>query len=148
MNAQSDQIIEELRQCTSLESLLLDELQELLDEAVDEEETRWIESTLNELCELFEREFQLQSAGGYLQEVVDEFPSREFQVQSLRLENERLLQELRQLSAGFHRLALSKRIPRDVRDQVRRWIERYARHRRAERNLVLESMNVDVGIGE
>lgn len=131
-----------------MEQLLLDELQELLNEAVDEEATRWIESALNELCKIFEREFQIQSEGGYLQEVIDADPSRESQVQSLRRENERLLQELRQLSAGFRRSAVSKRIPRAVRDQVRNWIERYAKHRRAEHSLLLDSVNTDLGVGE
>jgi hypothetical protein len=147
MNGHSDHIVDELRRCTTLESLLLDELQELLNEPVDEEQTRWMQSTLNVFCETVEREFQLQS-DGYLQAVLDEFPSRESQVAGLREKNERLLRELQQLNDCFHRLALSKRIPRRTRDQVRSWIERYARHRRAERDLLLDSVNADVGTGE
>lgn len=141
-------LVEELRQCTALESLLLDDLRELLEEPFEQEESRWLPSVLEILCETIDREFALAERGGYLSDVLERFPTWERRVEELRDEHRRLRNKLARLAEAFERSSAGVKLPRRLRDRFHQWIEQYTVHRRTESDLLHEALVLDVGEGE
>ena len=141
-------VCSELARSSQLTQLLLDELKDLLQEPVDLEDTQWIESALDQLCQFVDEEFQLQEQGGYLNEVLDEFPNWDRQIEILKLEHVRLRNELTLLRARFSQPLSRKQIDRVVRQNFREWFREFSTHKRAENELILKAHTLDVGQGE
>ena len=141
-------VCSDLARCTQLTQLMLDELQELLSEPINQEDTRWIEASFDELCQPFDDEFQLQAEGGYLHEVIEEFPNWHRQVAQLKTEYVKLRDELRLLRTTFERPLGPKQIAQVVRQKFRDWFTRFSSHKRAENELILKAHTLDVGHGE
>ncbi|MBT6494231.1 MAG: hypothetical protein HOL01_06715, partial [Planctomycetaceae bacterium] len=83
-----------LEDCAALEYILLGDLRDLLEESPDEENCRWLLVILDALLEAKQREFELQQDGGYLEDVLEQVPNWEPQVERLRHEHHELFDNL------------------------------------------------------
>lgn len=148
MKDRANPITDELRLCSELDTLLLDELADLLNESVDNESTAWLQSTLSVMCQTVDREFELEDDDEYLGTVVEEFPNWFDRVQALRLQRDQLQNRLHGMRRQLASLSGSERLVRRWRDTFRQWILEYSQHRRAERDLLQEALITDVGVGD
>lgn len=141
-------VSEELRVCSELDALLLDELSDLLNESVDHEATAWMQSSLSVLCETVDREFLLEGKDEYLAAVLEEFPNWDTRVDALRHQREQLHERLHTIRLRLAELPSGKTLARSWRDTFRQWILEYSQHRRAERTLLQEAVVTDFGVGD
>lgn len=148
MKNQKNAIAEELRVCGELDTLLLDELADLLNEPVDSEATSWTRSSLVSLCEKVGCEFQLEGNEDYLATVLEEFPNWDNRVEALRRRRGQLQQQLQRVRLDLEDPNAQNRLLRRCRDMFHQWILEYLRHRRAERDLLQEALITDVGVGD
>lgn len=142
------EITEELKKCTSLEQVLLDELQEMLEEPSDRVETRWVERTLHTLCETIDHEFELLEADGYLSEVLAERPSWDHLVEQLEQTHRELRDGLRRIRTSLSHPRSAGPVASHVRQQFRDWLEQFTHHKRREIDLLQEALQTDLGEGE
>ena len=87
-----------LRRYTELEYILIGDLRDLLEEPLEDENIGWLLTVLDALLDTLPVEFELKEEGGYLEEVLEEFPNWPVHVSNLRNNHEHLcgsLQELR-----------------------------------------------------
>src|SRR3990172_6700611 len=92
-----------IEDCTALEYILLGDLRDLLEDDVDQFTRPWLLAVLDALLDTLPREFRLKSRDGYLQEVLEEYPSWYRHVEGLRQEHEALYHNLRELRDGIAR---------------------------------------------
>ena len=145
----SPQILcEELKRCSSLEHLLLEELEEMLCEGVSDEDTQWIELTVDRLCETIDREFSLMEANGYLSEVLEERPSWDHIVSGLRITHDELRGDLREIRDMLTARKTRLRVTRIQRGRFEDWMQRFLQHKRKETDLIQEALTTDLGEGE
>lgn len=137
-----------LADCTVLEYILLGDLQDLLDEPDDEVNRRWIAAILESLLEALPKQERLRDEGGYLSEVLAEFPSWYPKVDELHEERRRLFRSLRALHAALRRCERLHAVVDPVRSGLRNWISRVTNHRREERLVIQEAFTLDVGAGD
>lgn len=131
-----------------LEYLLLGDLRDMLEQPFEEENARWMLSVLDALLDTLPREFALKEDGGYLQEVIDEYPSWELQVSRLREQHDTLLATLRRLRMRVAWQAPFSVLARDVRRELKDWIEALTEHNRREKSLIQTAVNLEVGAGD
>ena len=134
-----------LLQCTELEYILLGDLRDLLEEPIDEETSHWLEAVLDALLDTLPEEYALKSDNGYLQVVLERFPSWDTKVAELETGYATLMERLEQLR---HRLCFGgefRPIAADVSRDLRDWMEAFIDHHRVERELVAMSASYDVG---
>jgi hypothetical protein len=139
---------ESLEDYTALEYILLGDLRDLLEEPADQYTRRWLVAVLDALLETLPRQMALKESTGYLNEVLDEYPSWYRHVEDLQSE-QRLL-EL-SLQALRDRLETSGPYERDamrVNSTVRQWMNRLTAHRRHETRLLQTAMNLECGCGD
>lgn len=148
MTDRTNAVADELRACSELDSLLLDELSDLLNEAVDKEDTTWMQSSLSILCETVDREFALEDGDGYLATVLEEFPNWDNRVEALRQQRDQLHQRLHMMRMTLGEVRAESRLVRGWRDTFRQWILEYSQHRRAERDILQEAVVRDIGVGD
>lgn len=137
-----------LHRYATLEYLLLGDLRELLEEPADPENCRWLVVLLDALLDTLPCEFALEEEGGYMNEVLEEYPSWHRQVVGLQSEHEALysrLQEVRRHVAGQVPLnGIADVVRRDLQD----WMNSLIAHNRHETRLIQTAVNLEVGTGD
>ena len=141
--------IKTLADCNEFQYLLLGDLRDILDETPDDSNKRWLLEVLNALIELMPRERSLhEEGGGYLAEVLDEFPSWSRQVNCLQLKKLHLDYALRDLRDRICNqtswVAVADQISCDLRD----WMELFRTLHHAESSLLMDAMLLDIGTGD
>lgn len=134
-----------LQEYSALEYILLGDLCDLLDEPGDKTTTKWLIAILDALLETLPREFDLEEQDGYLAEVMDGHPNWSKKVEHLRCEHEKLFAKLKMLREKLVRQSSFARIAREVRSELRDWIDRLIDHERQETTLLQDSVNLEIG---
>lgn len=147
-NTTPAELCAELKRCSSLEQLLLDELHDMLHSNATDEETQWVEQTLDRLCETLDREFSLMESNGYLKEVLDERPSWDHIVAGLCESHDELRADLKKIRGGLSVPLSRKRVTGLLRQQFQDWMQQFRRHKRRETDLIQEAFATDLGQGE
>ena len=134
-----------LEDCAALEYILLGDLRDLLEEPADEENCRWLIVILDALLDTKQREFELQEDGGYLEEVLEQFPNWEPQVEQLHRDHRELFTNLRQLRQGIGMQRPFATVASAVRRDLRNWMTLLQAHHRHTRRIVQSAFNLDIG---
>jgi hypothetical protein len=137
-----------LEDCAALEYILLGDLRDLLEESPDEENCRWLLVILDALLEAKQREFELQEDGGYLEDVLEQVPNWQPQVEQLRDEHRELFGNLRQLRERVGSRQTFDEVADTVRADLRDWMTLLHRHHRHTRRIVQSAFNFDIGVGD
>lgn len=137
-----------LEQYRTLEYILLGDLRDLLEEPPDEQNRRWLRAILHALLDTLPRDFALRQQGGYLAEVVDRHPNWCGLVDGLQEEKRHLYERLQQLHARLLHHAGYSSIARQLRGELRDWMNHLIAHQRHERRLVQSAFNTEVGVGD
>jgi hypothetical protein len=137
-----------LEDCAALEYILLGDLRDLLEEPTDEENCRWLVVILDGLLEAKKREFELQEDGGYLEDVLEQVPNWEPQVEQLRREHHELFANLRKLRDRVGSRMSFETVADTVRADLRDWMTLLQRHHRHTRRIVQSAFNFDIGVGD
>jgi hypothetical protein len=141
-------VCENLEDYAAMEYILLGDLRDLLEEPADQYTRRWLVAVLDALLDTLPRQMALKESRGYLNEVLDEYPSWYRHVEDLQNE-QRLL--VLSLQAFRDRLETSGSYERDalrVKSGVRDWMKSLQAHRRHETRLLQTAMNLEVGCGD
>jgi len=141
----TDYVLEEYE---TLEYILLGDLRDLLEEPPDETTCRWMRQVTGALLETLPRESELKREGGYLAEVLEEYPNWSSQVSQLQSEKQAIFEKLRQLRDRLERQAPFGMIAEEIRRDLRDWMTRLQAHHRHERRIVQTAFNLDVGTGD
>jgi hypothetical protein len=137
-----------LEEYAALEYILLGDLRDLLEEPADRYTRRWLISVLDALLDTLPREMAIKESSGYLNEVLDEYPSWYRHVEELQNEQQLLFLSLQSLR---ERLDTSESYDHDavrVRSALRRWMNRLMAHHRHETRLLQTALNLEVGVGD
>ena len=137
-----------LEEYTALEHILLGDLRDVLQEPSDEQTRHWMRVILDALLKTKQREFELQQDGGYLSEVLEQFPNWDGQVAQLRREHEELFLQLRDLRRRLDHPQAFVEIAETVRRELRDWMALLRAHQRRTRRIVQTAFNLDVGVGD
>lgn len=137
-----------LGEYAALEYILLGDLRDLLEEPADKETCRWLLAVLDALLDTLPREMELQEQGGYMEEVLEQYPNWSDQVDDLQHEKRALYTKLRQLRDGISRERRFSKIAEEVRTGLRDWMSSLVAHHRHERRIVQTAFNLDVGTGD
>lgn len=137
-----------LREYETLEYLLIGDLRDLLEEPPSEESCRWILAVIDALLDMLPHEFALEERGGYMNEVLDEYPSWEPLVDELRFEHGSLYAGLEQLRNYVACNAPFAEIAHEVRRDLRDWMKRLVAHNRHETRLLQTALTLEVGAGD
>lgn len=134
-----------LLQCTELEYILLGDLRDLLEEPCDEETAHWLEVVLEALLDTLPEEYALKSDNGYLQIVLERFPSWDTKVAELERGYTQLMEGLEKLRERLCYGGNVEHIATDVSNDLRDWMEAFISHHQRERELVSMAASYDVG---
>lgn len=138
-----------ISECAALEYILLGDLRDLLnDEPAEGDTCKWVLAVLDALLDTLPKKFQLQSAGGYLEEVLEQYPNWYHQVEQLRDEQRQLFLKLRQLREQVAAQAEINQLKAEISNDLRNWMNRLLAHHRHQRRLVQTAFNLDVGAGD
>lgn len=140
-----DAMTDLLEQCATLEYILLGDLRDLLDEPANDLACQWILAVLDALLETLPRDRELRAQGGYLSEVVEEFPNWTPLVDRLYQEKIELYAKLSDLRNRIAQRAPFASVLHEVRDDLRGWMTSFIAHHRHERRIVQSAFNIDVG---
>jgi len=139
---------ESLEDYTALEYILLGDLRDLLEEPADQYTRRWLVAVLDALLDTLPREMALKESSGYLNEVLDEYPSWYRHVEDLQNEQRLLVLSLQALRDRLDSAGPYERDASRVRASVRQWMNRLKAHRRHETRLLQTAMNLECGCGD
>jgi len=129
--------------------LLLGDLRDLLEEIPDESTRHWLLEVLNVLVELQPQERQLQEDdGGYMSEVLEEFPSWNRQVMRLHLRKLQLDYRLRELRDRIRQEKSYVSVADQLSCELRDWLDLIRELHRAESALIMDAMLLDIGTGD
>lgn len=145
---QARELNRQLEDCTSLEYILIGDLRDLLEEPANGETYRWLSAVLDALLDTLPRERKLKEQGGYLGNVLEEYPSWSNQVEQLQQQQNALYKKLRILRSSLENEHCFVRAASEVREELRVWMHALEAHHRHERRLVQAAFTVDVGVGE
>jgi hypothetical protein len=137
-----------LEDCMALEYILLGDLRDLLEETFDEHTQPWLVAVLDALLDALPREQHLKTNPGYLQEVLEEYPSWYRHVESLRHEHEDLYRNLRRLRDGVALRETFEEAADRARADLRDWMVALVAHHRHETRLIQTAINLEVGTGD
>lgn len=137
-----------LADMTTMEYILLGDLRDLLEEQPDEQTAKWLVAILDALIDMLPRELAVKSRDGYLEDVLEEHPHWEAQVQQLHAEYKVLCVRL-----GVFRDQLLSRTPyaaiaTQLREDLRDWMNALQAHHRHETRLMQTAVNLEVGGGD
>jgi len=138
----------DLRKCCEFEYILIGDLRDLLDDEPSEENRRWTLAVLDALLDTLPKEFALKSHNGYLSDVLDEYPSWDNTVERLRLQHVMLHRRLTELRVRMVANAQLQGLADRLNEELQRWIDAFAELQRAERDITLTAMTLDVGTGD
>ena len=133
-----------IRQDAALEQLLLGDLLDLLNDPDDPQNPIWLLSVMEALLRIFPKEVSCEDAGGYLQEVLEVYPSWERQVQALHREHISLELNLRELRQEVSQSGLTPHNRRCLYE----WIEQVNEHNGRQTALLQTAINLEVGVGD
>ena len=138
-----------LARCNEFQYLLLGDVRDLLEETPDESTRRWLLVVLDTLVELMPRERKLHAdSGGYLMEVLEEFPSWNRQVMRLHLKTLHLDYALRSLRNRIREEKSWCAVADQLGCELRDWMQLFTDLHRDESSLMLEAMLLDIGPGD
>lgn len=129
-------------------ALLQQDIRELLEEGIDEENSQWIRSIVDELCVSLQTQFAAEEKCGYLTEVLDRFPNWHRRIEAMQDKRRVLIAQLNDLRSRLGRLSAGFTVAGQLRTDFEDWMFRLAAHKREENALMLDSVNLDVGEGE
>ncbi|HEV3302009.1 MAG TPA: hypothetical protein VG055_20310 [Planctomycetaceae bacterium] len=139
---------ESLEDYTALEYILLGDLRDLLEEPADQYTRRWLVAVLDALLETLPLQMALKESRGYLNEVLDEYPSWYRHVEELQNEQRLLELSLQALRDRLETDGPYERVAMRVNSTVRQWMNRLTAHRRHETRLLQTAMNLECGCGD
>ncbi len=140
---------EMLANISALEYILLGDLRDLLEEAThDAVAWKWIAAIVDTLLEKMPVEFELQDCGGYLEEVLEEHPNWQDQVQVLYSERCELFKKLSELQEQMKQSRSVTKITNELQHDLRDWMNLYTAHQRHERRIVQNAFNYDIGAAD
>jgi len=142
-------IEEMLTDCVALEYILLGDLRDLLEETPDKRDCKWLMAVLDTLLETLPKEDELQeNGGGYLSEVVENFPNWSGEVDRLQQKRYELYEKLSSLRYRISSHRSFSQIAEEVRLDLKDWMQAFVAQNRLECRILQNAFNLDVGIGD
>ncbi|MCA9055405.1 MAG: hypothetical protein KDA75_16305 [Planctomycetaceae bacterium] len=135
----------QLRRCSELEYLLLGDLREMLEEEITPQSRRWMLAVLDALLDTLPREHRLQSADGYLTEVLREIPNWATRVNRLESRYYELFDRLSDLRDELEVDLPDKQSVSTLRYDLHEWMGQLVAHRARESDLLVTAINIDIG---
>lgn len=140
--------IRSLADCNEFQYLLLGDIRDLLEEPADEVTKKWLLTVLDVLIELMPQERRLHDRnGGYLAEVLEEFPGWNRLVMRLHLKKLHLDYSLRELRNRIRSGHLWTSQADQAGAELKDWMQMFRDLHQAERSLIVKAMLLDVGAG-
>jgi hypothetical protein len=137
-----------LEEYSALEYILLGDLRDVLEEQGDRFTRGWLIAILDALLDTLPREMALKEATGYLNEVLDEYPSWYRQVEDLQNEERLLCLSLQSLRDRLDTSENYAYAAERVKAALRTWMTRLTAHHRHETRILQTAMNLEVGVGD
>lgn len=138
-----------LEEYLALEYILLGDLRDVLEEEPDEQSRKWLLAVLNALLDAMPREFELKCrGGGYLCEVLEQYPNWYGEVEQLRAEREELFAHLRRLQNCVREAFPFEHVAARVRRELQLWMKGFVAHHRHERRIVFNAFTVEIGAAD
>ena len=136
-----------LADCNEFQYLLLGDVRDLLEEAPDPSTKKWLLAVLDVLVEMMPHERRLHEIqGGYLSDVLDDFPDWTSQVMELHSQKVKLDYSLRELRNRIRSERSWAAIADQVSSELRDWIIAFRELHRAEASLIVKAMLMDIGV--
>lgn len=148
MNHTSPRADRPLVDMAALEYILLGDLRDLLEEEPDEQTSKWLVAILDTLLDTLPRELAIKSRDGYLEDVLEEHPHWEAEVQQLHAEYELLCVRLEAFRDQLVSRTPYSSIARQLREDLREWMNALQAHHRHETRLLQTAVNLEVGGGD
>lgn len=137
----------QLKHCTDFEYILLGDLRDQLRDPLDTQNTRWMLAVIEALLDQMPEEHRLKSRGGYLAEVLEEFPNWNHEVRNLKSEQYQLYDTLSDLRDQLEDGSFTEASAQFMKVAVENWIATFVSHRRNEQTLLQTALNLDIGGG-
>ncbi len=141
------QTVKEFVQANQLLQLLMDDLSEILDEPLDAENAEWIAAIVDKVLINLDKQAVLEVETEYLSDVLERFPTWHPQIEQLREQHNLLHRQLVHMRRRIDHMKI-KQVSREIRRQLRDWLDTYQELCRRESNLIHEALVLDVGEGE
>lgn len=133
-------------QTLEYEYLLIGDLRDLLGERDDEGVRQWLQAVIDEIVNCFPGEMEAyEEDGGYLHEVLEACPWCDSKVQDLRHKKVMLQDRMIDLRERLVSAEGIQPIAAWLQNELGEWIEQFTTHRRAEAELMHESLIRDYG---
>ncbi|VAX42758.1 hypothetical protein MNBD_PLANCTO02-295 [hydrothermal vent metagenome] len=140
---------EVLEDISALEYILLGDLRDLLEEAKEDAIAwKWIAAIVDTLLEKMPVEFAMRDCGGYMEEVLEEHPNWQGEVETLYCERCELFKKLGELQKQMLQSQSVRKIANELQHDLRDWINLYTDHRHHERRIVQNAFNYDIGAAD
>ncbi len=137
-----------LQEYSDLEYILLGDLRDLLEEPADRYTRHWLVSILDALLDTLHKEMAIKEADGYLNHVLDEYPSWFRQVEDLQNEERLLFLSLQTLRDRLETSESYAHAADRVKGTLRQWMNRLVAHHRHENRILQTALNLEVGVGD
>lgn len=138
-----------LEEYASLEYILLGDLRDLLEEPSDELTSKWMRAVLDALLDTLPRKFKLQEhGGGYLAEVLEQYPNWYAQVDELQRQQRALYAKLSRLRGRVAEAVPYTEIAESTSNDLRAWMQSLLAYHRHERRMLQTAFNLEVGGGD
>ncbi len=137
-----------LRDCAELVYILIGDLRDVLEESPSEQTRHWLAVLLDTMLETVPEEFSLKSDGGYLSDVLHDFPHWDARVELLEDQYFSLYLQLRRLREQVKLQITYEETASSLRDDLGSWITAFQEFRSQERDLVQTAANLTVGAGD
>jgi hypothetical protein len=137
-----------LQEYRTLEYILLGDLRDLLEEPPNRYTRGWLTAVLDALLDTLPREMAIKEASGYLNEVLDEFPSWYRHVEDLQNEQRLVFLSLQALRDRLQTSGPYQRDAAHAQSQLRQWMNRLLAYHRHENRILQTAMNLEVGAGD
>ncbi len=133
----------------SLEYILLGDLRDLLEEQPQDEQTRhWLLTVLDALLDTLPRQFALREQGGYLTDVLEQFPTWYQHIDRLHTEQRALYVKLDELRDCIAEREVENCLTETLKEAIHEWMISLEAHHRHERRLVQTAYTLDIGCGD
>lgn len=137
-----------LRDCSELVYILIGDLRDVLEEPPSEQTRHWLAVLLDTMLETVPEEFSLKSDGGYLSDVLHDFPHWDSRVELLEDQYFSLYLQLRRLREQLKLQITYEETVSSLREDLGSWITAFQEFRSQERDLVQMAANLTVGAGD
>jgi hypothetical protein len=141
-------VVSKLGQYSQMQYILLGDLREVLESRSTLSERNWMLTILDALLETLPTQFSLKEEGGYMTDVLEDFPSWGSQVESLRCEHGPLCEQLSDLRDRVASGSQYKQVAETVRAELADWMNCLQNHDQKECSLFLNAANLEVGVGD